>query len=174
MTSLSRDNRTLQAEIAYWFVTQATTPATQGIIRGTPVEILDRLIKELKPGASDTYTVGVYAPPGIGGGHAVTPFAVENIDNNIFHVLVYDNNHPGKTRRLIIDRQRNRHVAFGSGIHRCAGSNLARLEMTVALRVWLERIPEFSLREGEEMAWAGGQVRGPRVMPFEFPAGSKR
>lgn len=108
VTSLSRDNRTLQAEIAYWFVTQATTPATQGIIRGTPVEILDRLIKELKPGASDTYTVGVYAPPGIGGGHAVTPFAVENIDNNIFHVLVYDNNHPGKTRRLIIDRQRNR------------------------------------------------------------------
>ena len=66
------------------------------------------------------------------------------------------------------------YVAFGSGIHRCAGSNLARLEMTTALSVWLERIPEFSLRDGEAMEWAGGQVRGPRVMPFEFPAGSRR
>ncbi|MEM9203765.1 MAG: cytochrome P450 [Actinomycetota bacterium] len=75
---------------------------------------------------------------------------------------------------FIIDRARNRHVAFGSGIHRCAGSNLARLEMTTALRVWMERIPEFSLRDGEPMEWAGGQVRGPRVMPFAFPAGRRR
>ena len=32
--------------------------------------------------------------------------------------------------------------------------------MTTALRVWMERIPEFSLRDGEPMEWAGGQVRG--------------
>ncbi len=106
--ALKTSNSTLQSEIAYWFVTQATSPANQGIIRGTPNEILDRLIQELKPGASDTYVIGVYAPPGVGGGHAVTPFAVENIDHNIFHILVYDNNHPGKTRRMIIDRSRNR------------------------------------------------------------------
>ena len=106
--ALQQNNTTLQSEIAYWFVTQATSPAADGIIRGTPNEMLDKLIEVLKPGAPDTYTVGVYAPPGVGGGHAVTPFAVENIDNNIFHVLVYDNNHPGKTRRLIVDRARNR------------------------------------------------------------------
>lgn len=76
--------------------------------------------------------------------------------------------------KFIIDRAKNRHIAFGSGIHRCAGSNLARLEMTTAVRIWLERIPEFSLREGEPMKWAGGQVRGPRVMPMKFPAGSPR
>ena len=75
---------------------------------------------------------------------------------------------------FIIDRAKNRHIAFGSGIHRCAGSNLARLEMTTAVRVWLERIPEFTLREGEEMKWAGGQVRGPRLMPMQFPAGQAR
>ena len=68
-----------------------------------------------------------------------------------------------------LDRAHNRHVAFGSGIHRCAGSNLARMELQVALEEWLARIPEFSLAEGEEITWAGGQVRGPRILPVVFP-----
>lgn len=67
-----------------------------------------------------------------------------------------------------IDRQRNRHIAFGSGIHRCAGSNLARLEMDVALRVWFERIPDFELADPTDTTWAGGQVRGPRRLPIRF------
>jgi cytochrome P450 len=75
---------------------------------------------------------------------------------------------------FIIDRAKNRHIAFGSGIHRCAGSNLARLEMTTAVRVWLERIPEFHLSDREPMKWAGGQVRGPRLMPMSFPPGAPR
>ena len=70
---------------------------------------------------------------------------------------------------VVIDRTYNRHVAFGSGIHRCAGSNLARMELRVALEEWLLRIPEFRLADGEEIAWAGGQVRGPRVLPVVFP-----
>jgi cytochrome P450 len=68
-----------------------------------------------------------------------------------------------------LDRTHNRHVAFGSGIHRCAGSNLARMELEVALEEWLARIPEFSLADGKEISWAGGQVRGPRVLPVVFP-----
>jgi cytochrome P450 len=67
-----------------------------------------------------------------------------------------------------LDRAHNRHVAFGSGIHRCAGSNLARMELQVALEEWLARIPEFSLADGEAISWAGGQVRGPRVLPVVF------
>jgi len=70
---------------------------------------------------------------------------------------------------VVLDRAVNRHVAFGTGIHRCAGSNLARMELTVALEEWLARIPTFRLAEGAEVTWAGGQVRGPRVLPVVFP-----
>jgi hypothetical protein len=69
---------------------------------------------------------------------------------------------------LVLDRAINRHLAFGLGIHRCAGSNLARMELRVALEEWLRRIPTFHLA-GDEVAWAGGQVRGPRTLPVSFP-----
>ena len=73
--------------------------------------------------------------------------------------------------KVILDRAKNRHIAFGIGPHRCAGSNLARMEMDVALRAWFERIPEFELSDPDAVTWAGGQVRGPRHLPFRFPAG---
>jgi cytochrome P450 len=69
---------------------------------------------------------------------------------------------------VIIDREINRHVAFGAGIHRCAGSNLARMELRVAVEEWLARIPEFELDPDREVTWAGGQVRGPRQLPVLF------
>jgi cytochrome P450 len=71
--------------------------------------------------------------------------------------------------QVILDRAHNRHVAFGSGIHRCAGSNLARMELRVALEEWLARIPSFRLAQGAEVTWAGGQVRGPRQLEVVFP-----
>ncbi len=69
---------------------------------------------------------------------------------------------------VLLGRQENRHVAFGSGIHRCAGSNLARMELRVALEEWLARVPVFHLAEGAEVLWAGGQVRGPRQLEVVF------
>ncbi|HVM52086.1 MAG TPA: cytochrome P450 [Acidimicrobiales bacterium] len=67
--------------------------------------------------------------------------------------------------RFIIDRERNRHFAFGSGIHRCLGSNLARMELRVALEEWLKRVPTFTLADPAAVTWTGGQVRGPRKVP---------
>ena len=67
--------------------------------------------------------------------------------------------------RVVIDRAENRHAAFGLGIHRCIGSNLARMEMTVALEEWLARIPEFRLDPAATVAWSEGTVRGPRRLP---------
>jgi cytochrome P450 len=70
--------------------------------------------------------------------------------------------------KVILDRQQNRHLAFGAGIHRCAGSNLARMELRVAVEEWLERIPEYELVDPALVTWAGGQVRGPRSVPVRI------
>ena len=67
---------------------------------------------------------------------------------------------------VVIDREVNRHAAFGLGIHRCVGSHLARMELRVALEVWLERIPEFSLADPAAVTWSAGQIRGPRSLPI--------
>jgi cytochrome P450 len=72
--------------------------------------------------------------------------------------------------RVVIDRKENRHAAFGLGIHRCIGSNLARMEITVALQEWLRRIPDFALAPGAKVTWSEGTVRGPRHLPVLFGA----
>jgi hypothetical protein len=72
---------------------------------------------------------------------------------------------------VVIDRKVNRHAAFGLGIHRCLGSHLARMELRVALGVWLERFPEFTLADPAAVSWALGQVRGPRALPLRVTGG---
>jgi cytochrome P450 len=69
---------------------------------------------------------------------------------------------------VIIDREVNRHAAFGLGIHRCLGSHLARMELRVALQAWLERIPEFTLEDPSAVTWSTGQIRGPRTLPLRI------
>lgn len=75
---------------------------------------------------------------------------------------------------VVIDRLDNRHIAFGVGIHRCAGSNLARMELRVAIEEWLANVGEFELRAEDPLTWAGGQVRGPRQLPVRFTPRSRR
>jgi cytochrome P450 len=69
---------------------------------------------------------------------------------------------------VVIDREINRHSAFGLGIHRCIGSHLARMELRVALEVWLDRVPEFTLADPAGVAWSTGQIRGPRTLPLRI------
>lgn len=88
------------------------------------------------------------------------PFPAANRDENQFaNPAVVD-----------IEREENRHAAFGLGIHRCIGSNLARLEMNVAIEVFLKRFPDFELDTTEQVTWSTGQVRGPRNLPFRIKA----
>ena len=83
------------------------------------------------------------------------PFPAANRDPDEFE----------RADEVVIDRQVNRHAAFGLGIHRCAGSHLARMELRVALEVWLAAFPEFELADPSAVRWSGGQVRGPRTLP---------
>ena len=94
------------------------------------------------------------------GDRVLLPFPAANRDPEVFD----------RPEEVVIDREVNRHVAFGAGIHRCLGSNLARLEMQVAIEEMLTMIPEFELEDPEAVTWAGGQVRGPRHLPVTFPA----
>ncbi len=70
--------------------------------------------------------------------------------------------------QVLIDRQQNRHAAFGLGVHRCLGSNLARLEMNIAIEMLLDRYPDFELINPDTVTYSSGNVRGPRVVPVRL------
>jgi cytochrome P450 len=131
------------------------------------------------PSLLDTATeefLRVYAPVSVGrlaiedvelhgrsiaaGERMLLAFAAANRDPEVFE-------DPDEIR---IDRTRNRHLTFGSGGHRCLGSNLARLELRITLEEWLREIPEFHLVDLGSVEWSGGQTRGPERVEFKVSA----
>jgi cytochrome P450 len=56
---------------------------------------------------------------------------------------------------LVMDGKLHKHWGFGGGPHRCLGSHLARMELTIIVSEWLRRIPEFDLAPGfrPEIKW---------------------
>ena len=94
------------------------------------------------------------------GDWVLLPFPAANRDPEVFE----------DADRVVLDRAVNRHAAFGLGIHRCLGSNLARMELTVALEEWLARFPDFELADPDGVTWSAGQVRGPRRLPVRLLA----
>jgi hypothetical protein len=88
------------------------------------------------------------------------PFPAANRDPELFE----------RPDEVILDRSPNRHVSFGVGIHRCLGSHLARLEVSVAIERILARTAELQLADPEAVTWSVGQVRGPRRLPLRVLA----
>ena len=142
----------------------ATHPEDQARLRAEPelmplaVEEVLRMYSPVTMAREVTEDTTFAGCPMKAGDKVIMAFPAGNRDPKMFE----------RADEFVIDRARNRHFAFGSGIHRCLGSNLARMELRVALETFLERVPTFTLADPSAVTWTGGQVRGPRCIPLSF------
>jgi hypothetical protein len=97
-------NEPLQREIGYWWATQATQPARSGIVAQTPSGVVNTLLTSFAAGPTggDQYAVGIYKRDRTGG-HAITPYAVEDRGDGVYWIMVYDNNYPGAARAIEVN-----------------------------------------------------------------------
>ncbi len=95
------------------------------------------------------------------GDRVALPYGSANRDETVFE----------RADELVLDREGNRHVAFGAGAHRCLGSHLARLELRVAMEEILSRIPFFTVPDGTPIESHGGQTRSIMNLPFRILPG---
>jgi cytochrome P450 len=116
----------------------------------TPVMMVSRVAVE------DTELSGC---PVHKGDHAIVVIGSANTDEAEFP----------DAHEVRFDREVNRHIAFGGGIHRCLGSHLARLELRVALREWHKRIPEYEIEPDHQLVYTTG-IRSIDYFPMRFTA----
>ncbi len=95
-------NQVLQRQLAYDWTLQTLASVQSQRITGSPNQVLDKLEQVLKPHPSQTYTLTFWKRDG-SGGHAVTPYEVNNKGGGHFEVLIYDNNWPDQTRAMTFD-----------------------------------------------------------------------
>jgi len=67
-----------------------------------------------------------------------------------------------------LDRERNRHIAFGAGTHRCVGSNLARMNLRVAIDAVVRRLHDIKLAPGADIDFHSTFNRAPLSVPITF------
>lgn len=91
------------------------------------------------------------------GDMVVVSWAAANRDPNEF----------GCPAEFDLDREGNRHIAFGAGPHRCAGSNLARMNLRIAVEELLRRLSDVRLATGE-VHFHPGYSRAPSAIEIEF------
>jgi cytochrome P450 len=142
---------------------------------GTHPADLARLVAEpaLLPTAVEEF-LRAYAPVSVGriatrdsqlggcpvraGERVLVPFGAANRDPDAFD----------HADEFIVDRAENRHATFGLGLHRCLGSNLARLELRVALDEFIAAFPAFRIADPEAVTWTLGHVRGPHAVVLDI------
>jgi cytochrome P450 len=73
-----------------------------------------------------------------------------------------------------LDRPSNRHIAFGAGPHRCAGSNLARMNLRIAVHELVQRLHAIELLTlVEDIPFHSAMNRSPLSLPIRFTPGSR-
>lgn len=125
----------------------------------TTVEEFLRAYAPITIGRITTTETEIAGCPVGAGERVLLPWAAANRDPEEFD----------RADEVVIDRRRNRHLAFGLGIHRCLGSNLARMEMHVALQEFLRVFPDFALDPDHTVSWTGANVRGPKALHLRLP-----
>jgi cytochrome P450 len=70
-----------------------------------------------------------------------------------------------------LERTSNRHLSFGAGPHRCAGSNLARMNLRIALEELLARVRDARLADGATIEYHQALNRSPHAVPITFTPG---
>ncbi|MFA6373229.1 MAG: hypothetical protein WCW68_11425 [Methanothrix sp.] len=105
---LSLQDVLLQREIGYWWTTQVTSPGGSKKVLESPQAVLDTLAGAFGngSGSGEWWVMGIYLPDG-SGGHAITPYAVEDLGNGTARILVYDNNWPKDSRFIEVDTLNN-------------------------------------------------------------------
>jgi cytochrome P450 len=77
-----------------------------------------------------------------------------------------------RPEQVMFDRPDKRHAAFGFGIHRCIGANLARMEIQVMISSVLRRMPDYQVDgAGVERYHTAGIQNGFIAVPATFPPG---
>ena len=72
------------------------------------------------------------------------------------------------------ERASNRHLSFGAGPHRCAGSNLARMNLRVGLEELVGRLDDLALEQDADIHYHSTFTRSPLTVPITFTPGPKR
>ena len=135
----------------------ARNPRQRGQLRDKPALIpraVDELIRRhgiVNTGRTIAHDVVYHGTVFKKGEIIILPNALVGLDPGLFpDPLTVDFNRPNS----------GQHAAFGSGIHRCPGANMARLEIRVILDEWLRIIPNFDLAPDEPFTFAPGTVNG--------------
>jgi cytochrome P450 len=140
--------------LSYSFLHLATHPADLARLSQDPALIAPAIEEFLRyyafvtPGRKVTQDAEIAGCPVKAGDMMFLPLAAANRDPDEFE----------DADKVIIDRQVNRHIAFGAGPHRCLGSHLARLELNIALQEWHQRIPHYRLDASTPITEHGGQI----------------
>ena len=71
------------------------------------------------------------------------------------------------------EREQNRHIAFGAGPHRCAGSNLARMNLRIALEELVRRVTDVRLQPDATIEFHSTFNRAPLSVPITFTPGPR-
>jgi cytochrome P450 len=153
---------TVAGELGAFFHHLAACPADRQFVLDHPdqiptvVEELLRAYSIVITGRVVTRDVDWHGCPMHAGDRILVPTASGNRDPGEFE----------RAAEIVFDRERNRHMAFGAGPHRCLGSYLARSELTIALEEWHKRVPEYRLAPSVEVTFHSSGVCGFDSLPL--------